>query len=1357
MTLTGIVRQRDKVYNVIYKPLKYSDIWTMVNPYHSDDIDAYYKGEPVSHRLLDEYNISKVISKEYIRGSLNISRVKGTFHGYGNTDDLTGMLSEIDSFRSYGFNKNSILEDTVERVSTISTGISGERSFELKRTFHAVQGNIVVRYTMVGRGYTSLNIESPDFSIRLQSNYCRHPKLDYEEIDNHIEQRRLKGITLPMIDYAMLKAAMGGMSWYEDEKGEILKDYKTIETIQEFEWDVMRPMVEEYERCIKEDEEFILAMDTETSGLRVYSLPDTSPLKDKLTTIQLTWTEDQGVLVFLDMEYMQNVPKTYVMKRLAPFFEIALEGKTEFEVDVPYSVGEEGSFQTRTVRIDRTKINLTGHNTLFDGMVCYDEGVHVYFNNDTMQMAFNMNPELSRGKKGLKTLTRILFKVNTPELEDLLGKGNEDKFRYLRDKLVAKIYGCADTDFSRKVYTALLKFMPPQMLDSYRKQDMPLIYGLIPAQYNGMRMNMDEVQADGMLCKQNMEQLEELIYSYVGSNIDINNQIDDLTALYDAGMINKETLTFKLTRIHPNPEARYLYKISGKEAVDVVYGKLHYPIVKRSEKTNAPSLDSQAMKRLLMYEKTEEEQRNALIRMEEDLPNLLDPDEPLIEAKKFNKYKYPLAYLLSTYATWRKEYTSYYAPLLKDGMNGRLYKNFSLTRIETRRIANPGQTMKGSLKRLVLSHGDDYYLADWDKSQVEYRNMISLAKFTAMIELMKDPEKDFHTETASLVHGIPAHRVPKGLRKKTKPISFGIPYGLGERKMCENIFGKVTDDNLYETRKLLHRFKTANKPVIDFLEHVRDEALVPREFPPGFKTFIGLSEDAKVGYVKNDLGFWRLFPLDNLDKKAIAAIRRKAGNYPIQSFAAELFRMDLINLLLRCIKEGIQDKIVWHMLIHDELLFSVHKSIHPYYLYKILSEECMTPQEGHTNYFIGINIGDNWSECKDDRSEAPIKFVMEAAKEWDVGKYHDVEWVDDAKAVVFTGKMQYVCKRITQVLEEMYPGCSAPGEVIDLKDFQENCTNYTVRSYVNELFKPNRTEVSSKQFDEFYESCFESYMLMQFGEGKSYINTKGEIVEVYSNERIVQAAEDDDLLSVFGNFDALAEDEGDSFDFESGKGVANYWSFDGYQDAEEATFDYIKDYYDDFDATLDELTPLEYLGYDEDKLDNGVSIVNAKLKKDFLYVKKYHQKVVITLQSKAHIKEFKKIMRNHLAGEDAVGLKVIVRIGGESVVYARLLRADADLELLDSELALAFGVPNQANNELTVKKSLEHCRRNGNNLILRVDSKRDVAAIKDYLKDYVAEDGLRVCYVTPLGRENWLSVADSFDVYKLDEFIGGLR
>lgn len=164
----------------------------------------------------------------------------------------------------------------------------------------------------------------------------------------------------------------------------------------------------------------------------------------------------------------------------------------------------------------------------------------------------------------------------------------------------------------------------------------------------------------------------------------------------------------------------------------------------------------------------------------------------LISAEEFNRKRYPLALVIQKYSELNKEYTSYYKPIESENLESKIFKSYNMARIKTRRIANPGQTMKGSLKALVKAYDDDSYVLDFDMSQVEQRIMVSLSHYTEMIEKMRNPEKDAHTETASMVESKPPHKITKKERKAAKSVTFGKPFGLGLKKLCEKMFDDTT-------------------------------------------------------------------------------------------------------------------------------------------------------------------------------------------------------------------------------------------------------------------------------------------------------------------------------------------------------------------------------------------------------------------------------------------------------------------------------------------------------------------------------------------------------------------------------------
>ncbi|MFQ9150739.1 MAG: hypothetical protein ACLR6B_03595 [Blautia sp.] len=207
--------------------------------------------------------------------------------------------------------------------------------------------------------------------------------------------------------------------------------------------------------------------------MNIYELSPDNKFKSHCVAIPIAWEDDKAFVIFTDMLHFQSVSNEYVMKRLAPLIEkIGHNDDGQRKVQLYKAENVEDKLETlhafgladevkdheaemsisRTATIHRQTINLVGHNTMFDGRVFYDNGVAPYFDDDTLQMAFVLNPKVVRGANKLKMLTRRLLGCETPELDDILGKGNEDKYKYLVDKHVAEIYGCADADFTRLVW-----------------------------------------------------------------------------------------------------------------------------------------------------------------------------------------------------------------------------------------------------------------------------------------------------------------------------------------------------------------------------------------------------------------------------------------------------------------------------------------------------------------------------------------------------------------------------------------------------------------------------------------------------------------------------------------------------------------------------------------------------------------------------------------------------------------------------------------------------------------------------------------------------------------------------------------
>ena len=1311
MNLAGSITIGTQQYFLFLNDVKASMTYIVYNKYHKDDVAKFVKGEALDHVVLQNVKAFEYYATpEYAIEGVSRTKVSGKVKAFGNNKIITKVLDTVSFAGTYTFRKDDIALDE----NSMQDG-------ELCHTFHAEDNNLAYSYTLLNNLYKQLIIKDKTSGISIElsktSMKAQLKQFDFKEVDKEVKNKVLLS-SLKSVTYEMLCETLD-MSWFEKD-GVRQKNYKSIKTIEEFETQVMTPLVKAIQYAEGTGKQLDVAIDTETTGLNIYDLQDDNPDKDHCVAIPISWEDNAAFVIFTDMQYFSSIDNSYVMKRLQPLIERAKHttnragesiedtfdvtlykvNKVEKKLDSmdlfgAQAITEESPVDIadnyelivdEVVTLHRSSINLIGHNVMFDGRVFYAYDVRPWWDNDTLQMAFDLNPKTVRGSTKLKMLTRKLFGHETPELEDILGKGNEDKYRYLTDELVAIIYGCADADYTRLLFKRLRAIMPDSMYKEYRKQDVPMLNILYPSEFHGMNTVADKVKEEALRSKDNLTILKEFMYDYVGKIVYLDQKRDTIEAKHKAGFYaTDEEYQQALERVKDSiPEdTRFEFEIKASDICDVIYGILKYPIYYYTKgdangNNKKPKTDKNAMKKLIAQKKKKGETgpwdkgwklthdvyvkgvTKEIYEETKKKNKKVAKEMLLISAEDFNECKYPLALVLSKYAELNKEYTSYYKPILETNMEGRLFKNYSLARIETRRIMNPGQTIKANLKALIKPYNDDYYLLDFDMSQIEYRIMASLAHHETIIQKMKDPEKDYHIETAALVHRIPAYKVDHDTRKHTKCIGFGKPYGLSDPSLAESLFGAINDDTLFKTRMLLATWEEANKPITDFLEEQRDNALKPVMLSPELRDFMDAWErdtvrDAKgkiisneykldadgkkipkpIGMSKNRLGFYRTFDLSNMDGKKRSSIRRMAGNYPIQSYAAEIFRIILIRFYQECDKYGLNDKIgdhegvIWHMLIHDELLCSVHKSIHPFLIYKIVYKACMLAPKGFTNLFVGINIGNTWAECKDDSREAPVYFVKRMIDRYNKGEFQE-KWLDDPGAFITPYRKQYVEDRIGEVLRTVQPDFDTG--IIDIPLILEKFTNYTVRTYVDDYplnyEVPELSKEESKDADlkdhydnEVWTSRLESWIIKVYGEGRQLIDQDGNLHTVVKHEHDVI-----DTPIVTKVVDDSDDDE-----------VDEYWSFDenDYESGYSSDPVFVADDEDDFTKGMEfdfnnpKAVSIADVIVDKRAYDN-VSVLNSQViirVKNPLAIKKCKQMLKDNVKSKGKTIMFQTALR----------------------------------------------------------------------------------------------------------------------------------
>lgn len=1176
MFLVGTFNLYNYEYHLVIKSLKSKSSWYLYSTVHPDD---FIKSEEEQNKRL--FNPSMLMSKssdgcpEYCVEVLNFVFNKPV-SSYGRLNTLLEIFDAYTKAKTYGYTQDEVLVDSIRNIGkpvvaknntepsdkvkiktekevSLSMQSSSGVSFSENRTDRMI--------TYLAFSYGSINIDTIPYE------YLKLPDFKYTNIEDTDSLKSTVVLDINKVSYENLKN-MIDLSWFEDpQTGEIKKDYTHITSIIDFESKVMTPMIKEILRCKANGEKCLIGLDTETTGLMVKYLSDDNPIKDHIVSTQLSWKDDQGVNIYMDMAYFDNVNTDYVLTRLCDLFRWDHE---EFDIELLYD--ENGNKISEFIHLDRNDYLLGGHNIPFDSQAFRSHGYEIFFDEDTLQMAFTIAPTSFKVKKGLKALTHKLLNVEAPELTDILGKGNEDKFRYLSDYRVADIYGCADVDMFRGVWKklkALMDSVDSRLYKGYKRIDVYTLNVLAESEYYGLRLDESYIKKEADHMEADLRTIEETIYQCVGK----------MLLMKASHALNKPFTKEEFD------QATYRFKITGKDLLNVTYKYLEYPVKVLTDK-GEPALNSYAMDKLLFYKNAQPS--NFLTHDIMSASSTEKDPKVLLSAEKFNSYKYPLCYLLQEYRTLSKEYTGYYKPFKEIDTEGRLFRGYKMSNIETRRISNPAQTIKKNLKKCVLAHGDDWNLGDWDLAQIELRMFTSLAKDEVLINKMLDGDTDFHTENGAIIFDVPPHLLPKSDRSKAKTVGFGVPYGLSPRALCEWMFTVVNQKNMLATNEVLDIYERKNHLSMDLLKSYRAKANVDAYMSPELRDFLEIPQDAPVSVVHNLNGFYRYQDMSNIrgDSGKTASVERAFGNFPIQSFAADYFKMLIGRLDRRLRKEGYKDKFILHMTIHDEILFSFHKSFDPNLLAKFIKEECMLRIKGHTNYFLGLNFGKNWYECKADEAELPVKFLLRNCKAFDSDLIPTVDWCDDPAAYFAPKVFEFKKDRIIECLSLYEPEFK---QCINFDTLFDKFENYTVRSYfynmpcsyeprtIMENGKPKLDKKGKeiKDSDDIALSAL-MFVLAERGYTDGDIISKGkrykftEYLE-YRNNMVDNSIELDEI-----DIDLSLDAESDIEDLVNAED--NFWSFDDSENAGDMFF-YVEDEFDEFKEKVDDLLTLHSDNY----------------------------------------------------------------------------------------------------------------------------------------------------------------------------------
>lgn len=788
------------------------------------------------------------------------------------------------------------------------------------------------------------------------------------------------------------------------------KDYRIINTHDQLDW-VIR-------KCWAAP---IIALDTETTGVNICNLPEDSRFKDHMVGMSLSWERNQGVYIPFDHTEFKNMELSYALRKLKPLL---------------------------------TKQKIITHNGLFDGKVFYDLGIKLNITQDTLLMHFSLDSRVGKGTKALKSIVRRMYGYDVIELSDIF-KHAEDygMFRYVGEEL-CKAYACADSDHTFMVFMDTFPALLPSQLKSYTL-DIRVQNNLIRSEYFGKGINIQLLNVLDEINNRDIQAIGDFVFTYVGTYLNYKH----------TGQLRRTKYKFNIS--------------SSQDLTKILFNLLEYPIPPGLENKKL-SVDKHTLKAVIKLKSEESDPILDFLLPEPILTSAVDYPEMRLSRDSSDALlisKEAVGDKLCKVAVWVQQYRklfklkgTFFSMLVRDQKRGKLFSGIKMANAETARLVDIIQTLDKLLKKAIVPLETGEYLIDFDFAQMEYRVMVGLANMPGLKLMLDNPEKDYHREGGKLILGKPAEDIDDDERKDLKAVNFGIPYQMSAQGIVDSKEGLSLSKEekakaVAETEELLRKWEDKMYPISNMLNTKRREALIPIEdyLLPDFL------KGSCVGKVENAIGRRRLFDLSNMSSSKKASIGRQAGNYPIQSFAREIFCESFCDFSDACIREELMDikipdetkplgyrygyKVAIMAYIHDECLMSIAPDVNPHFIYKLIYENCMKEITNHPRYYCGINVITNWYEGKSSKFEAPVRFVMEQVA-LNPPKLIMPRSPEEIRDSVCDELKEYALRRTEEELLKISP-MTAQG-IYDMSEIVPRFKDYHVRPLVLTYLKPCR-------------------------------------------------------------------------------------------------------------------------------------------------------------------------------------------------------------------------------------------------------------------------------------------------------------
>lgn len=315
-------------------------------------------------------------------------------------------------------------------------------------------------------------------------------------------------------------------------------------------------------------------------------------------------------------------------------------------------------------------------------------------------------------------------------------------------------------------------------------------------------------------------------------------------------------------------------------------------------------------------------------------------DEKTLESLRDSHQIIPI---LLEYRELNKLLTTYVLPFLNLNQNARIYTSFLQTGTSTGRLSSKNPNLQNipvrsdigrEIRRgFVAKDGFSFVSADY--SQIELRLLAHFSQDSSLCEAFRD-NKDIHLETAIKLFG---ENLAQHKRNIAKSINFGLIYGMGARKLSQNLNISQNEAKHYIESYFM------NFPTIKaFLADKEREIL-------------------QNGYANTLLGHKRKFDFTFIADYQKATFLREGINAIFQGSAADLIKLAMIECD-KFITDNFSDNEACMLLqIHDELVFEVRNEIAESFASSI-RDIMNNVYKLNVPLSCGISIGRNLAELK---------------------------------------------------------------------------------------------------------------------------------------------------------------------------------------------------------------------------------------------------------------------------------------------------------------------------------------------------------------------------------------------------------